>query len=720
MIALAGKNPRPALHGSGPRRPDTAGAGTRILSLLLFLAAVFVLKLAVMLQLKDHVLTQPDAGLDTTAYVALAHRVLNGDGGLGPGLYFLSPLYAYFLAAVLTVNDAFTTVRLVQIALGTAATALVYVSANEWFGRRAAWMAAALAALTGLFTFYESLLLQTALDPFLTAASMACLALALKRRDPYWYALAGLGFGIQTCNRPNVAVPSLLIALLLAGARRWRAATVFAAAVALALVPVTVRNIVVSGYWSPVTSSHGGLNFYIGNNAEADGTYRSVPDVTPDVKGQQQDTRRVAETAVGHALDDASVSDYFYGRGLAWIRSQPGAALVLFVRKFSLMFSAGYIWLNYSYPFFVDDVGTLLRVLFVGPWLLIPLGLAGFVVAAPTRERFAYYIWLSFVPAYAIAVAVFYVADRYQLPLLIPFCVGAGAALERLAAALLARRWAALAIASAAGLVVFAWVNRPLAVDGGIAEERTRMAERLVTLGRYDEAEGWAGRAAEAHLHPAIVHFRLAQRLLAQDRSAAAIAHFEKALALDPSQPIADYALGESLLEAERPGEAISHLRRALAAGVRVDQAGFDLVRALGATGDRLSAIGLLRTVRPAREDDAERWVALGQLAIQLGEPDLAEIFCRHALAVRPDFAPAHAKIGIAFNLKRQWVEAARELTEAIRLDPRDANAHIDLAVADASMGRLADARAHTRQALQLEPASERGRRLQQSLGEAR
>jgi Flp pilus assembly protein TadD len=70
--------------------------------------------------------------------------------------------------------------------------------------------------------------------------------------------------------------------------------------------------------------------------------------------------------------------------------------------------------------------------------------------------------------------------------------------------------------------------------------------------------------------------------------------------------------------------------------------------------------------------------------------------------------------------LRRQWVEAARELTEAIRLDPRDANAHIDLAVADASMGRLADARAHTRQALQLEPTSERGRRLQQTIGEPR
>src|SRR5690242_587263 len=79
------------------------------------IAAVFVLKLIVMLQLKDHVLTQPDAGLDTTALVDLAERVLGGDVGLGPGLYFLSPLYIYFLSLLLGIWHSFTFVRLVQI-----------------------------------------------------------------------------------------------------------------------------------------------------------------------------------------------------------------------------------------------------------------------------------------------------------------------------------------------------------------------------------------------------------------------------------------------------------------------------------------------------------------------------------------------------------------------------------------------------------------------------
>jgi len=352
-------------------------------------AVVFVVKLAVMLQLKDHVLTQPDAGLDTTAYIGLAERVLGGDLGLGPGQYFLSPLYIYFLSLALGIWHSFAFVRFVQIVLGTGAVMCVFITADEWFGRRAAWTAAALATLTGIFTFYESLILQTALDPFLTAAALACVTLGLTRNDRRWFLLAGLMFGIHVCNRPNVALPAVVIALLLAVTRRWQAAAAFSLAFAAALVPVTLRNIVVSGYWSPVTASHGGLNFYIGNNADADGSFHAVPGVTPDVKGQQEDTRRVAEQAMGHRLDDAGVSSYFYGLGWAWIRGQPLAAATLFARKIALVFSAKYLWLNYSYQFFAHDELTLLSAMFVGPWLLMPLGLSGLVQIgrASCRER---------------------------------------------------------------------------------------------------------------------------------------------------------------------------------------------------------------------------------------------------------------------------------------------------------------------------------------------
>jgi predicted Zn-dependent protease len=212
------------------------------------------------------------------------------------------------------------------------------------------------------------------------------------------------------------------------------------------------------------------------------------------------------------------------------------------------------------------------------------------------------------------------------------------------------------------------------------------------------------------------VHFRIGQQLVAHDQGTAAIRHFQTALRLDPGQPVVEYALGETLLEAERPREAVDPLQRALAAGVHVDQAGYDLVRALGASGDRDGAIRVLGQIHPARDDDAGRWLALGQLAIQLQEPRLAETFAGKALAARPDLAAAHAQLGAGFNLEGRWNDAARELAEAIRLDPRDPAPHVGLAVAEAGAGRMANARFHVEEALRLDPGSQPAKRLQQAL----
>jgi tetratricopeptide (TPR) repeat protein len=676
-----------------------------------FLAAVFLAKLVVALQLKDHILLQPDAGLDTTTYMSLALRVVSGDVSLGPGLYFVSPLYIYFMAAVLGATSSATAIRIAQIVLGTISVGLVWFAAREWFGRRAAWVAAALAALTGLFTFYEVLLLQSALDPILTACALAALAAALNRDRRGWYVLAGLAFGIQTLNRPNVLIAAAGIAVLMLLARRWRAAAALAVGIAAGLMPVMIRNVAVSGDWSPV-SSHGGLNFYIGNAAEANGTYRGVAGITPTIAAQQEDARRVAEQAVGRALDDADVSAYFYGLGTAWIGAHPVGAAKLFVRKLGYVFSAAHLWLNHSYPFYKYDARTFLRVLFVGPWLLIPLGLAGLGVAAWQRRSAGFLLWAAFVPLYAVAVAIFFVSERYRLPLLVPFCIGSGVLVDMTITAAAEHRLRSIAVAAAAAVAIAVAVNWPLGLDNGLAEERTRMAERLMMLDRYAEAEDWAARAEPIYPRPGVMHFRLGRRLLLKGKAEAALDHLQKAAALDPGQPEVDYAIGQALVDAGRAGEAIPHLRGALAAGVKVDLAGYDLARALAATGDRSGAARVLQGVRPARANDADSWYSLGQLAVQIQAPRIADAFFRQAIAARPDFAAAHQQIGVNLAMMGRFDEAVAELEQAVRLNPADAPAHLNLAVSYAELGRIADARAQAAEALRIDPSYERAQRL--------
>src|SRR5687767_8233457 len=207
------------------------------------LGAVFLLKLIVFSQLRDHPLLQPGAGLDTTAYVDLAKRVLAGDWGLGPGLYYVSPLYIYFLAVVYGLTQSFTAVQVVQLALGTATVGLIFVMAREWGSVRAGWLAAAMAAGCGVLTFHEIVLMQSALDPFLTACALTSLTMALRSASARgrWFFLSGLCFGVQTLNRPQVLIAVLFVVLVLACVRRLKPAGLVAAGLVAAMLPVAAR-----------------------------------------------------------------------------------------------------------------------------------------------------------------------------------------------------------------------------------------------------------------------------------------------------------------------------------------------------------------------------------------------------------------------------------------------------------------------------------------------
>ena len=707
---------------------------------LVLLAGLFVLKGLVLAQLKDHPLLSPEAGLDTTAYVRLAEQVVAGHIGLGPGLYYVSPFYIYFLAALLAVFHSFTAVRVVQIALGTASVGFIFLMTRQWCGERAAWIAALLAGLTGMFTFYEVLILQSSVDAFFTAAALWCLAAAVSpeggdhRRarataeagrstsapavPPSWrtsrLVAAGFLWGVQTLNRPNVLIAVIGVALVMVIAmRRVRPAALLVAGVIAGIAPVAIRNVVVSGQWTAV-SSHGGLNLYIGNNADATGFYRPVPGVRPSIVGQEQDTRRIAEQALGRALTDAEVGRYFQDLALRWMRDHPLDAAALFMKKLAFAFHASHVPLPQSYAFFAYDTPGVLRWLAVGPWLLTPFGLLGLVLAIGSRKvagtfpgkvPATFLVWAAFVPGYAISVAIFFVADRYRLPLMVPLCVGAGAAIDWAMRAIRGRRIRDVASAGAACAALFAAANAPVALDDGRWMEGLRTAERYVIEGRYDQADTWAAwLEANGPAHPGAGLLGVAQQMMALNQYDRALPYLVRAHDANPGEPRAAYALGQALLRTGRASEAIPHLRQGFDGNVDLPSGGSDYPRALVDTGDPTGAAAAIRRIRPADTADAETWLRLGRLAMEAKAPDTAEPFFRRAAVMQPSDAATRQQYGLNLLVLNRFDEAARELTEASRLDPRDPDTLSRLAYAEAKLDRLADARRHAAAALAINP----------------
>ena len=280
-------------------------------------------------QLNDHPLLQPVGQLDSGVYVALARQVAGGDlllrAATGGEPFFLAPLYLYFLAVPLALfGGSLLAAKALQIVLGTAAVGLLYAASRPWLGRPAAIVAAALLALTGPVVFHETILLQAALDPFLMALGLFAVSRALRAGGWRGWAIAGAAIGLFALNRPNALAWGLALAVTLplarGLARGGREAAALALGLALGVAPATLRNVVVSG--EPVlVSSHGGLNLYIGNRAEADGTYRHVPGITPDVVGPGP--RRAARGGGGHGPESLDARG---GRALPRPRARSGRA----------------------------------------------------------------------------------------------------------------------------------------------------------------------------------------------------------------------------------------------------------------------------------------------------------------------------------------------------------------------------------------------------------
>lgn len=478
--------------------------------------------------LYDHPLLQPRGDMDTAAYVSLALE-------LAPQPYFVSPLYLYFLRAL---DVSLLTVRIAQIILGSLAVILIFDTARRWFGDVAATVAAALAIATGVISFYEVTILPAALDPFLVALTLSLLTYALQANDSIMFAATGLSLGLFVLNRPNAIlwVPVLVICVAAGFSLRNRLGGLKPAATLLigffiAIAPVAIRNYIVGHQFVPI-ASHGGLNFFIGNNAEADGTYHHVEGIRPTIAGQAEDAPRV-EAQQGS----------FYRRAWQWIRSNPAAAVFLFLRKIAYTFNETDLALNYSYSYFQKDVDSPLRYLVVGPWLLFPLGMAG---AARNLRHKQFAVWATFIAAYTLSVAIFFVSSRYRLPLLIPMCITAGAMFvhPRLPS------WIAAAVIAGGVLWNFH-------LDDGRAHERTNMIVYLIEQHRFDDADRLIASTEAMTRDPATLHARSSEAYRAiavssvqSNDSNAALRAFGAAHRLDPVQ--ASDLLNIAVLQAQR------------------------------------------------------------------------------------------------------------------------------------------------------------------------
>ncbi len=456
---------------------------------------------------------------DRTARSLLEH----GQGGA----FFRPPLYPFFLALLYrAAGTSAAAVAVVQGLLGLAALLPAYRLGERWFGRAAALAGVWVGACYPLRIFFEGELLDVTLFGFLFLWALWTLWDGLERDAPGGVLLSGLLLGAAAVTRPNVMIAIPFVALgawaAFRGQGRLRPATaaVWALGILLAVAPTTLHNWRSERAFLPV-AANGGVNFFLGNERGATG----LTPVPPGLRWERTMLRPLRE---GHG-SIAAQDRWWYAEARREIAAAPGRWLRLLGAKTAIFFNAAESSNNKALRHFT---AVSFPVRHYRWWFgaLVCLAALG-CVTRPGRGALAL---TSIVAGYAASVALFFVAERYRLPL-VPLltpaaAAGAGELLQALRSRDLARAGLLLALAGAVGCGVF---------------------------------PDWFGAGRE-RIDP---DFQMGQVYLMRGEADRALEHLERARAAAPDDPDVHNSLGAAHFRRGDLDAAEAAYRAALGAG---------------------------------------------------------------------------------------------------------------------------------------------------------
>jgi len=191
----------------------------------------------------------------------------------------------------------------------------------------------------------------------------------------------------------------------------------------------------------------------------------------------------------------------------------------------------------------------------------------------------------------------------------------------------------------------------------------------------------------------------------AKGQIAEAIAEWRTALAMNPSDDRANHSLGALLMLTGRLTEAQPLFEQALRTNPDYPNANADLGVVLAAAGHMEEAIPHFEKELALRPNSAYAHSNYARALAQFGWLDEAIAHFRKAVEAEPNDASVHTNLGRALAMQRNLPAAIAEFERAVQANPNFSTAHHYLG--DAlyfSQGRTADALAHWREVLRLDP----------------
>ncbi|MFA5060239.1 MAG: tetratricopeptide repeat protein [Candidatus Omnitrophota bacterium] len=516
---------------------------------ILCLAAIFffalALRLAYMFFLKKEYLFYDHPADDVLYYQEWAGEIAAGDW-IGKRAFWGMPLYPYFLAILMPFSFGSTEVlRIFHLILGSANVLLVYFIAKQIFSRPTAWLAAFFTATNFILIYYDWLMMPVTLIITLSLILVyGFLTLSPSSKRSEWFIL-GIVFGLSTLSDGKFLIFFAFTLIYLAWQYRPPGKKTFIkvflpliAGALIIILGVAIRNRVIGKDWV-LTSAHGGINFYIGNNPKASGVFDNPQFIRPDHNGFETDTRIIAEQALKRSLRPSEVSQFWMDQGIEFIRKNPGQYLSLLGKKIAAFFQdteRSYdIDLVFQIPYKNKFDFNSLRIIF-------PLAITGFIFAFVNSRKFAFPALL--IASQLIFTLCFFLITRHRatiLPFLIifqSFCIIW--AINQIKE----KKWNMLIIAALISLGMFL-ILKPVSIDPKIVSflRSSKAGPLLAEQKRFDEARREYLSALKLQPFDVNSIYNLANTYVAENNFKDAISWYERALQINPRDVDALYNL---------------------------------------------------------------------------------------------------------------------------------------------------------------------------------
>ena len=551
--------------------------------------------------------------VDGKTYVEQAAAFAGGNWlGVGEGPYWQAPLYTWFLGLTAGVfgDSFFYAARVLQAVMGALTCWFAFDLGRRLFRVEVGLVAGLITALYGPLIYFDAELLPAGLAVFLDMAALYLLMRALEQPEPKRFFQAGVVFGLSA-----LAVATVLT--FVAAAVVWvvwktrqatdgwrpalRRAGVFAAGVAVVIAPVTLRNYTVGGD-SVLISWNGGVNYFIGNNAEYDRTVAVRPG------WEWADLVTLPDRA--DITRPSAKSSFFFDRAQEYITSDPVAWLSLQSKKTAEFWRGDemgrnqpiYYWRSYS-P--VLALSLWKRGLAFPFGLLAPLAVLGIALAVRKQEA---RLPLLFVLVYSTSVIAFFPAARYRIPVLPVLAVFAAWGTTWLYQEVRARRAKTMGagFAALAALMLAANTGLPPMDKDGNADVHYNLGDAYMHAGRLDLAQASFTHVLELDPEYWEARFNIGTIRGMMGDTGGALVILQEVAEAQPGRTEVWLNLATAYLGIYQVDAAKNAFEKALSTDPRHHDTYVQLLALLVREGDLEDAEALLERVRTNRPEDSD------------------------------------------------------------------------------------------------------------------